>query len=66
MSLPDLQTLIERWDADSRPPSERTEKQIKEVQEKLEKKKAEIIQIQAAVQSASQGQGQPGQVAAQG
>lgn len=59
---------LERCDANSQLPSERTEKQIKEVQEKLEKKKAEIIQIQAAVQSASQGQGQgqPGQVAAQG
>ncbi|KAI1840055.1 hypothetical protein JX265_013886 [Neoarthrinium moseri] len=43
---------------------ERTEGQIKEVQQKIEQKKTEIIQIQSAAQ-ASAGGGQ-GQVAAQG
>ncbi|ORY68263.1 Prefoldin [Pseudomassariella vexata] len=42
---------------------ERTEKQIKEVQEKIEKKKGEIIQIQAAAQQAG---GVPAPVAAKG
>ena len=45
--------------------SERTDKQIKEYQEKLEKKKGDIIQAQAGLQ-AQAGGGAPGQVAAQG
>ncbi|KAH6657982.1 Prefoldin [Truncatella angustata] len=40
---------------------ERTEKQIKDIQDKIEKKKTEIIQIQSAAQA---GAGGPGQVAA--
>ncbi|KAI1378133.1 Prefoldin beta-like protein [Hypoxylon crocopeplum] len=39
---------------------ERTEDQIKEIQEKIEKKKGEIIQIQAGLQA---GGGTPGKVA---
>jgi hypothetical protein len=35
---------------------DRTEKQIKDTQEKIEKKKTEIIQIQSAAQAAAQGQ----------
>ncbi|RYP08303.1 hypothetical protein DL765_008845 [Monosporascus sp. GIB2] len=44
---------------------ERTEKQIKEIQDKIEKKKGDIIQAQAALQQAAAG-GAPGQVAAKG
>ncbi|KAI1398182.1 Prefoldin beta-like protein [Hypoxylon fuscum] len=43
---------------------ERTEGQIKEFQDKVEKKKGEIIQIQAGLQAA--GGGAPGKVAAKG
>ncbi|KAM0811888.1 putative Prefoldin subunit 6 [Seiridium cardinale] len=42
---------------------ERTEKQIKEVQERIERKKTEIIQTQSAAQA---GAGGPAQVAARG
>ncbi|KAI5859854.1 Prefoldin beta-like protein [Durotheca rogersii] len=42
---------------------ERTESHIKDVQEKIEKKKGEIIQAQASLQA---GSGGPAQVAAQG
>ncbi|XXH02054.1 Prefoldin subunit 6 [Hypoxylon texense] len=42
---------------------ERTENQIKEIQDKLEKKKGEIIQAQAGLQA---GGGAPGKVAAKG
>ncbi|KAI0023311.1 Prefoldin beta-like protein [Xylariomycetidae sp. FL0641] len=42
---------------------ERTETQIKEIQERIEKKKGEIIQAQAGLQAAA---GAPGKVAAQG
>ncbi|KAK6070710.1 prefoldin subunit 6 [Seiridium cupressi] len=42
---------------------ERTEKQIKEVQERVERKKTEIIQTQSAAQA---GAGGPAQVAAKG
>ncbi|KAI0838538.1 Prefoldin beta-like protein [Hypoxylon sp. FL0890] len=42
---------------------ERTEDQIKEIQEKIEKKKGEIIQAQAGLQA---GAGAPGKVAAKG
>lgn len=44
--------------------SERTEQQIREVQEKIEKKKTEIIQTQSSAQAAAQAA--PSQVAAQG
>lgn len=44
--------------------SERTDKQIKEVQEKIEKKKGDIIQAQAGLQAAAGTGGAPGQVAA--
>lgn len=46
--------------------SERTDKQIKETQEKIEKKKGDIIQAQAGLQAAAGGGagGAPGQVAA--
>ncbi|KAK8054902.1 hypothetical protein PG993_000129 [Apiospora rasikravindrae] len=43
---------------------ERTEQQIKEVQEKIEKKKTEIIQIQSSAQAAAAAA--PSQVAAKG
>ncbi|RYP72609.1 hypothetical protein DL771_004104 [Monosporascus sp. 5C6A] len=43
---------------------ERTEKQIKEMQDNIEKKKGDIIQAQAALQAAVGGV--PGQVAAKG
>ncbi|KAK7941518.1 Prefoldin subunit 6 [Apiospora aurea] len=43
---------------------ERTEQQIKEVQEKIEKKKTEIIQIQSSAQAAAAAG--PSQVAAKG
>ncbi|KAK8043827.1 Prefoldin subunit 6 [Apiospora phragmitis] len=43
---------------------ERTEQQIKEVQEKIEKKKTEIIQTQSSAQAAAQAA--PSQVAAKG
>ncbi|XDG05544.1 hypothetical protein ABKA04_005159 [Annulohypoxylon sp. FPYF3050] len=42
---------------------ERTEDQIKEIQDKIEKKKGEIIQAQAGLQA---GTGSPGKVAAKG
>ncbi|KAI0890994.1 Prefoldin beta-like protein [Annulohypoxylon moriforme] len=42
---------------------ERTEDQIKEIQDKIEKKKGEIIQAQAGLQA---GAGAPGKVAAKG
>jgi hypothetical protein len=41
--------------------SERTEKQIKDIQDKIEKKKTQIIQTQSTAQAAG-----PSQVAAQG
>lgn len=44
--------------------SERTEQQIKEVQEKIEKKKTEIIQLQSSAQAAAGSA--PSQVAAKG
>ncbi|RYP08582.1 hypothetical protein DL764_001817 [Monosporascus ibericus] len=43
---------------------ERTEKQIKEIQDKIEKRKGDIIQAQAGLQAAAGGA--PGQVAAKG
>ncbi|RYO74215.1 hypothetical protein DL766_008655 [Monosporascus sp. MC13-8B] len=46
---------------------ERTEKQIKEIQDKIEKKKGDIIQAQAGLQAAAAATGgAPGQVAAKG
>ena len=44
--------------------SERTEQQIREVQEKIEKKKTEIIQLQSSAQAAAGAA--PSQVAAKG
>ncbi|KAI0123743.1 Prefoldin [Xylariales sp. AK1849] len=45
---------------------QRTDQQIKELQDKIEKKKSEIIQTQSAAQAGTGAGGAPGQVAAQG